>query len=449
MSPTFASLSIYNYRVFAAGALISNTGTWMGRVAQDWLVLTQLAPHSSVSPPVALGIVTGLQFAPLALFAPVAGMLADRFPKRRLLFVTQSAMALTSLLTGILVVTGAVQLWQIYLLAFFQGVAAALDNPARQTFVSEMVPHESLSNAVGLNSASFNAARLIGPGVAGLVIAAFDTGPAFFLNTLSFVAVLFALSRMRPAELNVTPRRRGRGQVLEGLRYVRGRPDIILIMALVFVLGTFGMNFQMTTALMATAVFHKGAGEYGLLGSIMAVGSLSAALLSARRPNPRLRILLMAFAAFSLASAAAALAPTYVWFAVLLIPVGLTALTVLTTANSMVQLSVDPAVRGRVMALYMAVFMGGTPLGAPLIGWIGAAWGPRWTILVGSIATGLAVLGAMLYLMRSRNMHVSYDSRCRPRLRVIRRETGVGEIGEGQISDPEGQISNPVAEVAR
>jgi MFS family permease len=428
MSPTFSSLSVYNYRVYAVGALISNTGTWMGRVAQDWLVLTQLTPHSSV----ALGIVTGLQFAPLALFAPVGGMITDRFPKRRILFLTQSSLALTSLLTGILVVTGAVQLWQIYLLAFAQGVATALDNPARQTFVSEMVPHECLSNAVGLNSASFNGARLIGPGVAGLVIAAFHTGPAFFVNTLSFVAVLFALWRMRPGELHPSPRQRGKGQIREGFRYVRGRPDIVLIMALVFVLGTFGMNVQMTTALMATAVFHKGAGAYGLLGSIMAVGSLSAALLSARRRHPRLRVILVAFAAFSVASGALALAPSYDWFAVLLIPVGLSALTVLTTANSMVQLSVDPAMRGRVMALYMAVFMGGTPLGSPLIGWIGSAWGPRWTILVGSLATGLAILAAMLYLMRSEDMHVSYHQRHRPRLSVIR----------GEISEPVPEVAN-------
>ena len=421
MSPTFASLSIYNYRIFAIGALISNTGTWMGRVAQDWLVLTELTDHSSV----ALGIVTGLQFAPLALFAPISGMIADRFPKRRILVATQSALALTSLLTGVLVVTGVVQLWHIYLLAFVQGVATALDNPARQTFVSEMVPHESLSNAVGLNSASFNGARLVGPGVAGLVIAGFGTGPAFFVNTLSFVAVLFALSRMRPGELNPAPRQRGKGQIREGLRYVRGRPDIVLIMALVFVLGTFGMNFQMTTALMATAVFHQGAGAYGLLGSIMAVGSLSAALMSARRPNPRLRILLAALAGFAVASAAAALAPSYIWFAVLLIPVGLTALTVLTTANSMVQLSVDPAMRGRVMALYMAVFLGGTPLGSPVIGWIGSTLGARWTILIGSVATGLAVVAAMLYLVRTQDIHVRYQRQQRPRLSITR-----GEISE-------------------
>ena len=418
MSPTFASLSIYNYRLFAAGALISNTGTWMGRVAQDWLVLTVLTPNSSV----ALGIVTGLQFAPLVLFAPLAGVITDRFAKRRILFITQTAQALISLFTGVLVVTGSVQLWHIYVLAFAQGVATALDNPARQTFVSEMVPYDSLSNAVGLNSASFNGARLIGPGVAGLVIAAFSTGPAFFINGVSFMAVVLALSRMRPGELRPSPRQRGRGQIREGLRYVRGRPDIMLIMALVFVLGTFGMNFQMTTALMATAVFHKGAGGYGLLGSIMAVGSLSAALLSARRENPRLRILMVALSAFVVASAAAALASSYIWFAVLLIPVGLSALTVITTATAMVQLSVDPAMRGRVMALYMAVFMGGTPFGSPLIGWIGSAWGPRWTILVGSIATGLAVLGAALYLVRSENVRVTFDRHERPRLRVTRGE---------------------------
>jgi len=428
MSPTFSSLSIYNYRVYAAGALISNTGTWMGRVAQDWLVLTELTPHSSV----ALGIVTGLQFAPLVLFAPIGGMIADRFPKRRILFATQSALALTSLLTGILVVTGSVQLWHIYVLAFVQGIATALDNPARQTFVSEMVPHDSLSNAVGLNSASFNAARLIGPGVAGLVIASVSTGPAFFINTLSFVAVLFALSRMRPGELSPAPRPRGKGQIREGLSYVRGRPDIVLIMALVFVLGTFGMNFQMTTALMATAVFHQGAGAYGLLGSIMAVGSLSAALLSARREHPRLRILLVALAAFVVASAAAALAPSYIWFAVLLIPVGLSALTVLTTANAMVQLSVDPAMRGRVMALYMAMFMGGTPLASPLIGWIGSAWGPRWTILIGSIATGLAVSAATMYLVRSENMHLRFDRQDRPRLSVTR----------GEVIEPVPELAN-------
>ncbi|HET7475152.1 MAG TPA: MFS transporter [Dermatophilaceae bacterium] len=421
MSPTFASLSIYNYRVYATGGLISNIGTWMGRVAQDWLVLTQLTDHSAL----ALGVVTGLQFAPLVLLAPVAGMVADRFPKRRLLFVSQSALAVTAAFTGLLVVTGVVQLWQVYLLALVQGVATAVDNPARQTFVAEMVPARQLPNAVGLNSASFNAGRLIGPGVAGLVIAAIDTGPAFFLNSLSFVAVLFALSQLHPEELKPAPRARGEHQIRQGLGYVRRRPDLVLILALVFVLGTFGMNFQLTTALMATTVFHKGAGEYGLLGSVMAVGSLAAALLSARRPRPRLRIMLFALAGFTVSSLAAALATSYTWFAVLLVPVGLSALTVLTTANSTVQLSVDPRMRGRVMALYMAILMGGTPLGSPMIGWIGQRFGARWTILVGSAAVALSLVGASLYLVRSQNLRLRVQRSGRPHLRI----TG-GRVGE-------------------
>ncbi len=416
MSPTFSSLSIYNYRVYFAGALVSNVGTWMGRVAQDWLVLTQLTDHD----PIALGVVTGLQFAPMVLLAPWAGMVADRFPKRRILFVTQSMLAVTSLLTGVLVVTGVVELWHVYLLALLQGLATAIDNPARQTFVSEMVPRTSLANAVSLNSASFNAARILGPGVAGLVIAAVGTGPAFFVNTFSFVAVLLALTQMKTELLRPAPRSRGKGQIRDGLRYVRRRPDIILIMVLVFVLGTFGMNFQLTTALMATQQFHKGAGEYGLLGSIMAIGSLSAALMSARRPRPRLRILLVALAGFVVSSGAAAVAPSYLWFAVLLVPVGLSALTVLTSANSMVQLGVDPHMRGRVMALYMAIFMGGTPLGAPLIGWIGATWGPRWTILVGTIAVALALVGATIYLMRSESLSIRYQLHARPHVLVTR-----------------------------
>ncbi len=416
MSPTFSSLSIYNYRVYFAGALVSNVGTWMGRVAQDWLVLTQLTDHD----PIALGVVTGLQFAPMVLLAPWAGMIADRFRKRRILFVTQSMLAVTSLLTGVLVVTGVVELWHVYLLALLQGLATAIDNPARQTFVSEMVPRTSLANAVSLNSASFNAARILGPGVAGLVIAAVGTGPAFFVNTLSFVAVLLALTQMKTELLRPAPRSRGKGQIRDGLRYVRRRPDIILIMVLVFVLGTFGMNFQLTTALMATQQFHKGAGEYGLLGSIMAIGSLSAALMSARRPRPRLRILLVALAGFVVSSGAAAVAPSDLWFAVLLGPVGLTALTVLTSANSMVQLGVDAHMRGRVMALYMAIFMGGTPLGAPLIGWIGATWGPRWTILVGTIAVALALVGATIYLMRSESLSIRYQLHARPHVLVTR-----------------------------
>jgi len=415
VSPTFSSLNVRNYRIYATGAFISNIGTWMGRVAQDWLVLTELTNHSST----ALGIVTGLQFLPFLLLAPWAGMIADRYPKRVILAITQSALALSSLALGLLAVTGTAQLWMVYAIALFTGVATAVDNPARQTFVSEMVPRDRLANAVSLNSASFNAGRLIGPGVAGLTIAAFGTGWTLLLNTLTFVAVLIALASMARAELRPAPMlSRGKGAIREGVAYVRSRPDIMLVMALVFVLGTFGMNFQITTALMATREFGKGPEEYGLLGSIMAIGSLTAALLSARRARPRLRILLVAFAGFTVSSGLAAFAPTYVLFALALVPVGLSALTALTTANAMVQLSVDSAMRGRVMALYMAIFMGGTPLGAPVIGWIGDVWGPRWTIGIGTIAVGLVTVAVSGWLVRHENVQVTYESQRRPRLRI-------------------------------
>jgi MFS family permease len=414
MSPTFSSLSIRNYRIYATGAFVSNIGTWMGRVAQDWLVLTELTDHSSQ----ALGIVTGLQFLPFLLLAPWAGMIADRFPKRRTLVVTQTGLAASSLLLGLLVVTGVAQLWMVYAIALFTGVATAIDNPARQSFVSEMVPRDRLANAVSLNSASFNAGRLIGPGIAGLTIAWFNTGVALLLNTLTFVGVLVALVLLRPQELRPAPVTRGKGAIQDGVRYVRNRPDLILVMALVFVLGTFGMNFQITTALMATREFGKGPEEYGLLGSIMAIGSLAAALLSARRSQPRLRILLTSMVGFVLATGAAALAPTYTLFALALVPVGLSALTALTTANAMVQLRVEPYMRGRVMALYMAIFMGGTPVGAPIIGWIGDVFGPRWTIAIGTVAVALALGGVSVWLARHENVRVSYESQRRPRFRV-------------------------------
>lgn len=414
MSPTFTSLEVRNYRLWAAGALVSNIGTWMGRVGQDWLVLTVLTAGSAT----ALGVVTGLQFLPFLLLAPWAGLIADRFPKRRTLLLTQSMLAVSSLLLGVLAVTGVARLWHVYVIALLQGVTTAIDNPARQAFVSEMVPDDKLANAVSLNSASFNLGRLIGPGAAGLVIAWWGTGEALLLNTVTFVFVIAALFRLRRSELRPAPLARGRGGIRDGFRYVRRRRDLQLVMLLVFVLGTFGMNFQITMALMATKVFGQGAGEFGLLGSIMAVGSLTAALLSARRRRPRLRVLLLALVGFTVAAALAAAAPTYWLFAAALVPVGLTALTALTTANAMVQTRVAPEMRGRVMALYMAIFMGGTPAGAPLIGWISEAFGPRWTIGIGAVAVGVTLVGLSVWLARSQNVRVSYESQRRPRVRV-------------------------------
>ncbi|MBP6997675.1 MAG: MFS transporter [Phycicoccus sp.] len=416
MSPTFASLGVRNYRIWYLGATISNIGTWAGRVGQDWLVLTELTDHSGA----ALGIVTGLQFLPVLLLAPFAGALVDRLPKRRLLVATQVGLLVSSLVLAALVLSGAAELWHAYTVALIQGAFTAVDNPARQAFVAEVVPAEHLPNAVGLNSASFNLGRLIGPGLAGLVIAASGTGQALLLNSLSFVFVLVSLALLRRSELRPTPRLKGRGGIREGFAYVRGRPDLQLILFLVFMLGTFGMNFSVTTALMATEVFGMGAGEFGLLGSVMAIGSLAAALMTARRAQPRLWILLVALAGFAVATTLAAMAPSYATFAIALVPVGFSALTALTTGNTLVQTRTDPIMRGRVMALYMAIFMGGTPIGAPLIGWLGEVAGARWTLLIGGIAVALSLVVAWRALTKEDDYQVRFQTTARPHVLIER-----------------------------
>jgi MFS family permease len=281
------------------------------------------------------------------------------------------------------------------------------------------VSREDLSNAVGLNSASFHAARIVGPGLAGLLIAWVGTGPVFLINAATFAGTLFSLTHMRVSELAPTPPvDRRKGQLREGLRYVRRRPDIVLIMVIVGLVGTFGLNFQMTTAIMATAQFGKGSGEYGLLGSIMAIGSLGGALLAARRERPRLRLVVGAAFTFGVFASVAALMPTYELFALALIPVGLSSLTLMTSANATVQLSVAPEMRGRVMALYMAIFMGGTPIGAPIIGWVGGAFGPRWTILAGGLISLVTALTALVYVLRTRRLRLRYRLRGTPHLLV-------------------------------
>jgi MFS family permease len=415
VSPTFRALRNPNYRLWAGGALVSNTGTWMQRVAQDWLVLTVLTQNSGV----AVGITTGLQFLPMLLLAPVGGAVADRFVRRRVLLGTQAASGLLALVLGLLVVTGTAALWHVYVLAGLLGVVAAIDAPARQAFVSEMVDTPDLANAVGLNSASFHAGRLLGPGVAGLLIHWFGTGPVFLINAASFGAVLVSLSRMSVVALRPVPAPdRSPGQIRAGLAYVRGRPDLMLVMAIVGMVGTFGLNFQLTTALMARLVFDKGAGEYGLLGSVMAIGSLTGGLLAARRENPRLRLVVGSTLAFGVTAVVASLMPTYGLFAVSLVPVGLSALTLMTTANATVQLATDPRMRGRVMALYLAIFMGGTPIGAPLIGWVGETFGARYTIGLGGIVSILTGLAATVWLVRTRDLRLRYRWRTRPHLHV-------------------------------
>ncbi len=405
MSPTFRALHNHNYRLYAAGGVVSNTGTWMQRVAQDWLVVLLAANDGT-----ALGITTGLQFLPALLLSPYAGLVADRVPKLRLLQVTQTVMGLTALALGALAITGTAQVWHVWVLAFVFGLGSAFDAPARQSFVSEMVGPDELSNAVGLNSASFNAARMAGPAIAGLLIGVFGggvaaTGWVIVINGLSYVAVLVALRRMVVAELHVTEREpRHKGQIRDALAYLRGRPDLLLILSVVFFAGTFGLNFQMTSALMATQVFHKGATEYGLLGSVMAIGSLTGALMAARRTRIRLRLVVGAALVFGAVEVVAGLTPSYLTYAAITPLLGFFSLTMITAANTTMQLATAPALRGRVMALYLMVFMGGTPIGSPFIGWLGETFGARWTLIGGGGITMAGVLLSVAVFARARDL---------------------------------------------
>ncbi|NIK56701.1 MFS transporter [Kribbella shirazensis] len=440
MSPTFRAFKVRNFRLYASGAIVSNVGTWMQRVAQDWLVLE--LTHSGT----ALGIVTGLQFLPALLLGPYAGLVADRFPKRTVLTVTQIAMATVALTLGGLTIAGIVQTWHVYLLALLFGVGTAFDAPTRQAFVVEMVGRDELSNAVGLNSASFNAARLIGPGLAGLLINWIGTGPVIMINGFTYAAVIVSLRLMRVGELHTpAPAARDKGMIRDGMRYLWRRPELMMVLVAVFFAGTFGLNFQMTSALMATSAFHKGAGEYGILGSILAIGSLAGALLAARRVRIRARLVIGAAVAFGLLEIVSALMPTYLTFALVLPLVGLTSLTMLTAANATMQLSIEPTMRGRVMALYMTVLMGGTPIGSPFIGWIGEVMGARWSLIVGGALTVLGTAGSVLYFSRRRGLAIRPRLLPRPHLEVLPQTELLGEkaVLEGAPELPDAPRKGP------
>ena len=386
--------------------MVSNTGTWMQRVAQDWLVLE--LTHGSGT---ALGIATGLQFLPQLLFSLWGGMIADRYPKRAILFATQAVMGALALILGVLALTGVVAVWQVYLLAFALGLVAVVDNPTRQTFVTEMVGPSGVANAVALNSATFNLARIAGPAVAGLVISAVGTPAAFLVNAASYGAVLIGLKLMRPGELHQVERTpRAPGQLREAFAYVRARPNVWLTLVLVFFVATFGMNFQVTTALMSRGVFHTGAGAFGLASTMFAVGALGGALAAARRSRPGMRLLLATALIFGALEVVTGLMPAYWSFLLLLVPTGLALLMFTTTANSATQLGVAPEVRGRVMGLYMLVFIGGTPLGAPLIGAITNHFGARAGMAVCGIVPALAAVAVAALPGRITAAYAAYRS---------------------------------------
>jgi len=402
----FRSLRTRNYRLYASGQIVSLTGTWMQRVAQDWLVL-ELTNSGT-----ALGIVTALQFAPSLLLGLWGGMLADRYDKRKLLLITQTALALVALLLGLLVVGGVVQYWHVLGLAAALGVITAVDTPLRQSFVVEMVGKEDLANAVAINATIFNAGRVLGPAIAGVMIAGLGTGVVFLVNAASSVGVLVALSLMRTAELSPSPQlQRAKGQLRDGVRYVRGRADLMLTMILVFVLGTFGLNFQLTTALLAKQVFHRSATGYGLLSTALAVGACAGAVLATRRVRRPTQLFLIGMAlVFGVLEIAVGVMPNFDSTALLLLPTGLVMITFTTAANASVQLGVEPTMRGRVMALYLMCFMGGTPVGAPIIGWVAGAFGPRWGLLGGGLICLLSALVIAVFIARHRGLTPAYLS---------------------------------------
>lgn len=392
----FRSLNSKNYRLWVGGSVISNIGTWMQRIAQDWLVLTQLTHNNATS----VGVVMALQFGPLLLFLPVTGHAVDHLDRRKLLIATQAALAVLALGLSLLTMTGLVQLWQVYIFAFLHGCVTAFDQPARQTFVSELVEDSDLANAVALNAVSFNAARLIGPAAAGLLIAAVGTGPAFLINGVSFVTVLWSLFMMRTEYLRREERPEHRDSLLEGFRYVWQRPDLKTALLMLFLIGTFGYNFPIFISTMSVKVFHAGASRFGLLTSMMAVGSVIGAVLATRRPNPNMRHLLGGASLFAFGCSLAAVMPNYFLFGMALMVIGVSHITFGTSQSSFLQLATGPAMRGRVMAIRGAIATGTTPIGAPIVGWVADTFGPRWALGVGAASGFAAAAIAILYLGR-------------------------------------------------
>ena len=407
MSGMFRSLAIRDYRIWFGGAFVSNIGAWMQATTQNWVVLTELTANDAA----AVGTTMALQFGPQLLLVPFSGAVADRFDRRKVLLVTQSLLMLLAAALGVLLITGTANLWYLYGFALSLGIVNAFDTTSRQAFVSDLVEQDQLSNAVALNAASFNSARLVGPAVAGVLIAVVGSGWVFIINSVSFLAVLGAL-------LMIRTRKRGGGapvqresqlrQLSAGFRYVTKRHDLLVIFVIVFLVGAFSMNFPVMSSTMAVE-FGRGAGDYGLLSSILAIGSLTGALLSARRPAARMRVVIIAVGGIGIVSLLAAVMPSFWTFAAMLVFLGLAISTMLTTANGFVQTTTEPRVRGRVLALYMAILMGGTPIGAPLVGAAANALGARSTLFISAAAAITAFGVGVGWLLTERRLRLRRD----------------------------------------
>ena len=390
MSTTFRSLRVRNFRVFFVGQLISLIGTWMQLVALGWLVYTITGSATQI------GAITAAQFVPTLLGSIHGGLLADRFDKRRILIGTQIAFTIQATVLAVLAMSGLATLPALYVLALVQGIITTIDNPARQVFATEMVGHEELTNAVGLNSAMFNTARVLGPAIGGVLIEVVGTTTCFVLNAVSFLAVIAGLLAMRPEELFRTePAKRAKGQLREGMRYAWDEPLLRRVLVMMAIIGTLAMNFQVVLPVVAKAVFHGNAGTYGFLSAIMGIGSLVGALLAASRKRVSVRLLAVAAVCFGISMALDAVAVTLGMEMVALALTGAAQITFMAIANVTIQLTSRADMRGRVMSIYMLLFLGSTPIGGPIMGWVCAHWGARWSLAIGAIA---CVVGAATIL---------------------------------------------------
>lgn len=392
----FRSFANINYRIWFAGALISNVGGWMQATAQDWVVLTELTDNDAT----AMGVTMALQFGPPLVLVSMTGWVADRFDRRHILFATQSALLALAIAVGVLLLNDLMTLPMMFGFALGFGIVNAFDAPARQAFVSDMVSTGDTSNAVALNSASFNLARMVGPAVGGLLIVAIGSGWVFIVNAATFLAMLLALMLMRRSLLAPRLKNRSRGGLAAGFRYVWGRSDLKVVFVTVFLIGAFGMNFPIFASTMALE-FGAGADGYGVLSSVLAIGSLIGALLAARRDRARVRVVILAAGGFGIAAFVSSVMPSYASYAVTLTFTGFMIVTLLTTANGYVQITTDPALRGRVLALYMAVIMGSTPVGAPIAGWVADTFGPRAAIMLGGTAGFVACAIGVIWVATS------------------------------------------------
>lgn len=400
---TFRSLAGFNYRLWFAGSLVSNIGTWMQRTAQDWMVFTELTKNDAA----ALGFIMALQFGPSLFLLPFTGYVADHFDRRKVLLVTQALQAALALGLAILTLLGHVELWHVYVFATALGCVTAFDAPVRQTFVSQLVSDGNLSNAVALNSTTFQVARMVGPAIAGILIAIIGTGWLFVINFASFGVVMGCLLAMRMKDLHrPESATRKPGSLVAGFRYLRGRPDLLTAFIMLFLVSSLVMNFAVFVSTMAVTVFKTGASGFGLLTSMLAIGSVAGALGSARREKPRAILLVGCTALMAVFFTAAAVMPVYLGFGLLLMGLGWTLQTFMTTANSTVQLWTEPAMRGRVMAIYMAIVNGCTLFGAPFAGWVANQFGARWSLMLGASGGALAAAVAIRYLLRHRGLHV-------------------------------------------